>query len=1640
MSVSIADLVGLVDITNAVELSLAGSCTISSGLKQPLYDPKGNSLNPCFVGALVFLFNVIFGGFAIFQLISILINNKFGPFPIKYSFGSPFKVKSVGIFQLVKLNSVFLQAILSIFLFAFVFTSWNSVISLAVIASVIINSFILLPLHIIEPTRSIIPSASLLLYWTIFIILYIVVIISDSFSPYKVFLPLNDATSSVIVYTIEIGLLINSIIILGFEIFLYVPSKELSEYFELNDWEPSSSRSIYSEFGFFWLNHLIESIYRSGELDQKDLPALPIGIKSDVSYNIFYNQWTSTETKAQVKLQKKLSKISNPTKKDKKLSLNLFWILIKIHWVELSVAYILDMSEMLFGFGQTFLFQRFILFFNNASTSEDDSRKERPPLIVGFTIATAIFICAASRFVSFNRYFAVYFSVRSKLQGSLTSMIYKKSLRLSPESRKGKTSGEIVNNLAVDVSTVVDLPSFVELSTIPVRLILTLMALYKIVGISTGSGFIVACILVPISTKVSTSISTLYNESMTVRDERTRLTSEIMNSVKSIKLYSWETPMLERLFNLRNQKELVLGKRIGVFNSFANFFWYCIPFLITCASLVTFANIAGIPLVPSIVFPAITLFNMLAEPILLLPNLFTHYVETKVSVNRLQDLFLLEELENTEVERSLSNLKTGENAIEINNATFVWNINDEKKSDTSRPPAEEEVESDGIDNIALSIKDFTAKKGDLTCIVGRVGTGKTTLLRSLLGEVTAIKGDNSTIKVNGTVAYCSQSPWIMNATVKENILFGCRFDKAFYTKTVEACQLLPDFDVLPDGDRTVVGEKGISLSGGQKARIALARAVYARADIYLLDDVLSAVDAHVGKKITDQVLSSTGILASKTLILATNAVSVLHKAHEIVLLKDKTITEKGNFEEVTARNGDLAKLIEEFGKKEEEHEKEEEEAIEETKIASAEVSETNSSSSLREEDVIKYDPVNVPEVAAAVALTVEGEYEALERIESRNTLRRGSFVSFDHNYEDDEDPDIIKKTGHTVEGAAKGEVKLTVYLEYFKACNYWYLSIYIICLAANVSASILGNYVLKTWSEKNLEVGHNVEPVFYLVVYSTLGISSGLFILFAYFIIYTYCTIKASKYFHDTMATAVLRSPMSFFETTPVGRILNRFADDINVIDGQIMWVFLLLFDFLFNAIGLLGVIIYNLPIMFFVVVALMIFYNSIRKYFIPSSRELRRLSSANKSPVFSHLQESVTGIETIRAYGQIDRFIFRNTNNVDKLLQTTFNNLVCNRWLSMRLQSISAIIVFGTTLMILSTLGTDRELSAALVGFVMLNALSVTGVLNAIIRMWADIETKSVSLERVIEFINLKPEAETIIENNRPAESWPTDGAISFKQYSTKYRENLDPVLKDLSIDIKPSEKVGIVGRTGAGKSTIAISLFRIIEASGGHIEIDGIDTSKIGLFDLRQKLNIIPQDAQTIEGSIRQNLDPFDQYTDEELWKVLELAHLKEHVEQMKTKKGAKGDGEEKKSDEQEEGQGEGEDAKVEYEIGLSARVFESGSNLSSGQRQLLSLARALLNKSKILILDEATAAVDVQTDKIIQETIRSEFKDKTILTIAHRLETILDSDRVLVLDKGQVKEFDTPKKLLSDTNSEFYSLCKQGGYLKNLDIDKL
>lgn len=1561
-------------------------CQFPDALKYPLLDPNHNTLNGCFVASLILILHLVPGIFALGQQAQLLLNNSYGPYRIKYSFGSPWNTRSVSIFHFLRLNSTVVQGVLFAALLHLSLGVKNNLVTTSSLALFVVTVFAILPLQFLETTRSAVGHASVIMYWFVSILAFGAVVILDVLSSHKIFAPNDDKEVAALALSVEIAILLNSLAGYILEVYYYRPSVELKEYFDLNGWDMYTVRNIVETLTFNWLQPLLDHVYDTDTIEVSDVPNTIVELRTNVVVEKFKKGWKKEIKRSTWWRDRRVKRAKEPKESDYELRPSIFLVLVRVYYKVIFQGIFFEIMDNVCLTLSPFLLQRFILYFTEVSSLTGG--ETGPPLIKGFGYAFGIYAMSVIRYFSFNQYFIAFFLCSFSINSSLTSFVYEKALSLSPEARKEKSSGDIVNHVSVDVS---DVSNSIELAsdviTIPLRLFLVLGALYVLLGNAMWAGLGTALVLVPISSVVSSSMYSLYNVQMEYKDERTRLTSEILNAIKSVKLYSWEQPMLKKLDEVRNKKELVNARKMGLFNAAATFLWGCIPFFVSVAVYTVYATLCKKELVPSVIFPALSLFDLLAQPILMIPHIYSNIAEARVALNRLSKFFVLEDMEKGIVTRTNKALKPGDVAVNVSNASFVWS------SRKSTDPEDTEIK------YALKNINFTARKGQLTCVVGRVGAGKTTLIKSIIGEIPIVQDGKQSVSVNGSVAYCAQSPWILNSSIKENILFGRKYDKAFYDRTIDACQLISDFEVLPDGDATLVGEKGISLSGGQKARVSLARAIYSRADVYLLDDVLSAVDAHVGKKITNSVLSANGMLATKTLILATNSVKILRIAHETVFLKDGEILERGTYDELMKSQGEVAKLITEFVNEDENEE------IPESKTPTDDVSSEDSSMAR---------PF-VPELLEEA----EDMGMQLARVESHFTIGQASMVSYDHVYQFDDKKEEDK------ENKTKGRVKWSVYLEYFKACNWIYVAMWCFLYWFVIGCNIAGNYLLKFWSEKNLSEGHTIHSSFYLTVYAMTGVASGFLTFFGAYIVWTYSAVSASKYFHDNMAYSVLRAPMSFFDTTPIGRILNRFADDISTLDQQILWTLMMFFEFSLETLTRLIIVIYNLPFMLVIVIVLFFLYNYFRNRFIPASREFKRLKSALRSPVFSHLQESVNGVETLRAYGEKDRFIHANKKKVENVVKVDWATQCANRWLSMRLQSIAAVVVLSSTLLILLSVKLKKGLNPALVGFLMTNVFTSTSALNAIIRMWADAETKSVTIERLIEYGNLPSEAPSVIEDHRPPKDWPSTGAINFHNYTTRYREGLDPVLSDITLDIKPSEKIGIVGRTGAGKSSLTLALFRIIEATSGNIDIDTVDTSQLGLYDLRSHLNIIPQDAAAFEGTVRENLDPFGLYSDEKLWKVLELAHLKEHVQQMKTEPKKENKKTTKKKQKKDP-----EDTKPQ--VGLNARVLEGGSNLSSGQKQLLCLARALLKESRVLVLDEATAAVDVQTDKIIQETIRSEFKDKTILTIAHRLDTIMDSDRVLVLERGKVKEFDSPEVLLKDTEGVFYSLCKEGGYL--------
>ncbi|EEH36890.1 metal resistance protein YCF1 [Paracoccidioides lutzii Pb01] len=1176
----------------------------------------------------------------------------------------------------------------------------------------------------------------------------------------------------------------------------------------------------------------------------------------------------------------------------------------------------------------------------------DSYQTESPqPAARGVALALAMFVVSVSQTACLHQYFQRAFETGMRVKSALTSMIYTKSLRLSNEGRASKTTGDIVNHMAVDQQRLSDLCQFgMQLWSAPFQITLCMISLYQLVGLSMLAGIAAMVLMVPLNGLIAKVMKNLQIKQMKNKDQRTRLMTEILNNMKSIKLYAWNTAFMNKLNHVRNDLELNTLRKIGATQSIANFTWSSTPFLVSCSTFAVFVLTNDKPLTTEIVFPALTLFNLLTFPLSILPMVITSIIEASVAVNRLTTYFASEELQKDAVSYEDSVTHPGDEAVRVRDATFTWNKHQSENA---------------LENI-----DFSARKGELSCIIGRVGAGKSSFLQSLLGNLWKLHGE---VVVRGRTAYVAQQAWVMNASIRENIVFGHRWDPRFYELAVEACALLDDFKTLPDGDQTEVGERGISLSGGQKARLTLARAVYARADVYILDDVLSAVDQHVGRHIINRVLGRNGILSTKTRILATNSIPVLKEADFIALLRNGTIIEKGTYEQLLAMKGEVASLL--------------------NSTTSEEGSDSDDISH-EDEDVKSPETLTVLDNDDSDLSEIEESQERLGplapignggviRRMSTSSLRRASTTSW-HGPRNFVDEEGALKSKQTKEKSEQGKVKWSVYGEYAKTSNLYAVATYLTALLLAQTAQVAGSFWLERWSEANKKAARNAQVGKYIGIYFAFGLGSSALVVLQTLILWIFCSIEASRKLHERMAYAIFRSPMSFFETTPSGRILNRFSSDIYRVDEVLSRTFNMLFVNVARAAYTMVVIAVSTPLFLIMIIPLGLVYFSYQRYYLSTSRELKRLDSVSKSPIYAHFQETLGGISTIRAFRQQDKFSKENEYRMDANIRAYFPSISANRWLAVRLEFIGSVIILAAAMFPILSVATGSKLSAGMVGLSMSYALQITQSLNWIVRQTVEVETNIVSVERVLEYANLPNEAPDVIFKKRPQIGWPSQGGVQFKNYSTRYREGLDLVLQDINLDIKPHEKIGVVGRTGAGKSSLTLALFRIIEATAGNISIDGLDISTIGLLDLRGRLAIIPQDAVLFEGTVRDNLDPRHVHDDTELWSVL-------------------------------------------------------GSNLSQGQRQLISLARALLTPSNILVLDEATAAVDVETDALLQQMLRSSiFRDRTIITIAHRINTILDSDRIVVLDHGSVVEFDTPDALIR-RGGQFYHLVKEAGLLE-------
>lgn len=1153
-----------------------------------------------------------------------------------------------------------------------------------------------------------------------------------------------------------------------------------------------------------------------------------------------------------------------------------------------------------------------------------ESMQNDEPPEMGYVYAATIFAGIMLGVICEGQYFQNVMRVGFRARSTLVAAVFRKSLRLTPGGRRGFTTGKITNLMTTDAEALQQICQQLHgLWSAPVRIIFAIVLLYQQLGWASIIGSCILVLMFPAQTYIISKSRFLSREGLQRTDKRIGLMNEVLSAMDIVKCYAWENSFRAKVGEIRSD-ELSWFRKAQLLSSVNSFLLNSIPVLVTVLAFGVYTLFGG-DLTPAKAFTSLSLFAVLRFPLFMFPTLITAAVNANVSLKRLQDLLLADE-------RLLQDnppLEPGLPAIVIKDGDFAWDADGER--------------------LTLSRINLEVPAGSLVAIVGSTGEGKTSLISAALGELPAMSGGQ--VVIRGNVAYVPQVSWIFNASIRDNVLFGARFNAERYKRAIHAAALDKDLANLPSGDQTEIGERGVNISGGQKQRVSIARAVYADADVYILDDPLSALDAQVARQVFDTCLRQE--LRSRTRVLVTNQLHFLSQVDRIILVHEGEIKEQGTYEELMENGSYFKQLMENAGSMED-VQSDDDEVGEEAPFT---LDEVNDSRKVEKAPSLKKRSSSLKKKEKkANALLIKQE-ERETGIVSVKVLERYK--------------------------AAMGGFKVVGLLFFF------YIAAEVVRLSTSAWLSI--------WTDETKVKTRG--PLFYNGIYAALSFGQVCVTLSNSFWL-VLSSLAAAQRMHDGMLGAMLRAPMGFFHANPVGRIINRFAKDVGDIDRTVALYTNMFLTSVFQLLSTFALIGFVNSISLWAILPLLLAFYAAYLYFQSTAREVKRLDSITRSPVYAQFGEALNGLATIRAYKAYDRMAAVNGQTMDTNVRFTLVNMSSNRWLAIRLEFLGGLMIWLTAT--LAVFGNSRSSNQAAfapqMGLLLSYALNITSLMTTTLRLASMAENSFNAVERVGNYTDLQSEAPLEIPDHRPPPGWPSAGAVSFKNVVMRYRPDLPPVLHGLTVDIRSQEKVGVVGRTGAGKSSMFNTLFRIVEPDSGVIIIDGVNILQMGLGDLRRRLGIIPQMPVLFSGTIRFNLDPFNEHNDADLWESLERAHLKDAVRRNP--------------------------------LGLDAEVAEGGENFSVGQRQLLSLSRALLRRSKILVLDEATAAVDVGTDALIQKTIREEFKTCTMLIIAHRINTIIDSDRILVMDAGRLVEIDTPQGLLTRDDSMFSGLVRSTG----------
>ncbi|VAH58270.1 unnamed protein product [Triticum turgidum subsp. durum] len=1095
-----------------------------------------------------------------------------------------------------------------------------------------------------------------------------------------------------------------------------------------------------------------------------------------------------------------------------------------------------------------------------------------------------------------------------RMRSALMAAVFEKQLRLSSEGRGRHSSGEIANYIAVDAYRLGEFPYWLHLGwSMPVQLVLAIALLFWIVGAGALPALAPVAICGVLNVPFARMLQQYQSRFMQAQDERQRATAEVLHSMKIVKLQSWEDKFRATVQRLRDAEVRWLGET-QLKKAYGSALYWVSPTVISAVVLAGTAAVQSAPLDAGVVFTVLATMRVVSEPMRMLPEVMSVMIQVKVSLDRIGKFLTEDEFQDDAVDRAPASDRS---CLDVHHGVFSW--------EPSKGTA------------TLKDINITATHGQKIAVCGPVGAGKSSLLCATLGEIPRMSGS---VAVSGSVAYVSQTSWIQSGTVRDNILFGRPMRSSEYERALKCCALDKDMENFPHGDLTEIGQRGLNMSGGQKQRIQLARAVYSDADVYLLDDPFSAVDAHTAATLFNDCVMAA--LEDKTVILVTHQVEFLSKVDRILVMEKGEITQEGTYEELL-----------QFGT-----------AFEQLVNAHQDSKTTLDSNVSNEGAMVQY------------------QQPRLQQQGSDAEISTGNLPSVQLTQEEERE---------------LGGAGLKTYKDYVSVSRGWFLLVLIV-LTQCVFVAL--QYLATYWLAATIQ-SRRFSVRIVVGVYAVMTTASCLF-AYVRSLVAAHFGLKASREFFSGFMDSVFKAPMLFFDSTPTGRIMTRASSDLCILDFDIPFTMTFVISGTVEVAATVVVMIMVTWQVVLVAVPAVIGVLYIQRYYIASARELVRINGTTKAPVMNYAAESMLGVVTIRAFAATNRFIQTNLQLIDMDATMFFYTNAALEWVLLRVEAMQIlVIVTSSILLVMLPAG---SVAPGFLGLCLSYALTLSSAQVFLTRFYSNLENYMISVERIKQFMNLPSEPPAIISDRRPAPSWPSEGKINLENLRVKYRENAPTVLRGITCTFAAGNKIGVVGRTGSGKTTLLSALFRLIDPSGGRILIDDVDICTIGLKDLRMKLSIIPQEPTLFRGSVRSNVDPLGLYTDQDIWEALDKCQLKKTISVLPEL------------------------------LEAPASVSDDGENWSAGQRQLFCLARVLLSRNRILVLDEATASIDSATDAILQRVIKQEFSGCTVITIAHRVPTVTDSDMVMVLSYGKLIEYDRPSRLMENEDSSFFKLVSE------------